>query len=72
MGNYKYLIISAFALAGRMGAIEHKSRGAAALYPGLCACCLFKAHPFYILGRLCSLVLLTNLPLLSKLFTLIS
>ena len=44
----KYLIISAFALAGRMGAIEHKSRGAAALYPGLCACCLFKAHPSYI------------------------
>ena len=46
MGNYKYLIISAFALAGRMGAIEHKSRGAAALYPGLCACCLFKAYTF--------------------------
>ena len=27
MGNYKYLIISAFALAGRMGAIEHKNPG---------------------------------------------
>ena len=46
MVKYKYLIINAFALAGR-GLAMHESRGAATLCPGLCARCLFKAHPSY-------------------------